>query len=819
MPQRLLHNSTDKVGEALQMAVMELANQRKGLLTAEFILAALVDQKDSIVLKVFDELRLDGATLRREIVERTLSLAAKLPDLGAGRPVSIQISQDVQNLFQAADRERQRLGDAYVSTGALFLAAFDTDVPGTRRMLSELDLTHDACARALSNLRGATKIEQKDAESRLSHLEEYTTDITALARRRSLDPVVGREAEIRRVIEILARRKKNNPVLIGEPGVGKTVIVEGLAQEIVAGNVPEYLLGKRVLSLEMGALIAGAKMQGEFEERLKKVVDEIVASEGEIMLFIDELHTVVGAGRSGGGLDASNMLKPVLARGSLQCIGATTHKEYRQYIEADKALERRFQPVRVEPPSIEQTITILRGLAPRYQAHHQVEYDDTALVAAAELSDRYLPERFLPDKAIDLLDEAGAAKRLKAVYTPPSLRELEIRKQELLERKAKAYERQDFEEMARCQMELARVEEQFRDERDRQTRENPAPDRRVLPADIAAVISRMTGIPVTKVAAAEAEKLRDLEARLTRRVIGQTHAVASVAAAIRRNRAGLRRDDRPIASFLFLGPTGVGKTELVKTLAAELMDDETKIIRIDMSEYMERHSVAKLIGAPPGYVGYGEGGQLTERVRRQPYSVVLFDEVEKAHPDVFNLLLSVLDEGWLTDAEGRRVSFRNTVVVGTSNLGSEILTERRRPVGIGTQTFALSRADEEAQVLDEVKRHFRPEFLNRLDEIIIFNRLTREDLERIMQLQLASLAQRMGKAGHRLDVRPEVVELVLRGIDTTNYGARPIRRRLEQLVENLIATYLISNPSTPAGSKIVVAAPHDEIRVDAELPS
>jgi ATP-dependent Clp protease ATP-binding subunit ClpC len=803
MPQRLLRNATAKVAEALQMAVMELANLRKGLVTAEFLLMALVEQKDSIVRKVFDELGLDTPALRREVADRVLAVAGTLPDLAPGRQANLQLTQDVQNLFAVADEVRRKLGDAYVSTGSLFLACFSAQVPGTRRLLTELGLTEEACSGALSSLRGHTKIDQKDAESRLSMLEAYTTDVTAQARRRELDPVVGREAEIKRVIEILSRRKKNNPVLIGEPGVGKTVIVEGLAQEIVAANVPEYLLDRRVLSLEMGALIAGAKMQGEFEERLKKVVDEIVASEGEIILFIDELHTVVGAGRTGGGLDASNMLKPVLAKGSLQCIGATTLKEYRQYIEADKALERRFQPVRVEPPTVEQTVTILTGLKSKYEAHHGTAYSDAALAAAAELSDRYLTERFLPDKAIDLIDEAGAAKRLQLVFTPPPLRALEAKRQELQQNKTKAFEKQNFEEVARFQMELSRAEDEIKKLRDAHLAASPGDAKLVDAPDIAAVVSRITGIPVAKMVAAEAEKLARLESILRTRVVGQDHAIKAVANAIRRNRVGMRNPNRPIASFLFLGPTGVGKTELVKAIAGELLDDESKIVRIDMSELMEKHSVSRLIGAPPGYVGYGEGGQLTEQVRRQPWSVVLFDEFEKAHPDIYNVLLQLLDEGWLTDGEGRRVSFRNTIVIGTSNLGSEMLTEKKRPMGLGAQSQPVTKDDEQAAVLEEVRRHLRPEFINRLDDLIVFNRLDAAALAEVVKVQLAALGQRAAAAGYKLEIRPGVAEALLKGVDTMNYGARPLRRRVEQLIENEIANYLIATPT--AGAALVVS--------------
>lgn len=792
MPQRLLRNSTVKVSEALQLAIMELANIRKGLVTAEFILMALVEQKDSIVLKIFDELRVDTGALRRDISDRVLTSGQTLPELRPGTNVSIQISQDVQNLFTAADAERKRLGDAYISTHALFLACFDGAVPGTRRMLTDLGLSKETCDMALVSLRGSTKVDQKDSESRQSMLEEYTTDLTALARRGGLDPVICRENEIRRVIEILSRRKKNNPVLIGEPGVGKTVVVEGLAQAIVEAEAPDYLLNRRVLSLEMGSLIAGAKMQGEFEERLKKLVDEIIASDGEIILFIDELHTVVGTGRSGGGLDASNMLKPALAKGHLQCIGATTDREFKKYIESDKALERRFQPVRIGQPSVGDTIAILKGLKMRYETHHGIEYTEEALVAAAEFSDRYLTERFLPDKAIDLIDEAGASKRLKNVSTPSDVRILEASRQDLQAKKAHAFTSQDFELMAQHQMALSKVETELKALRDAHASTIHDSDKRVDTGDIARVVSRQTGIPVTKMVAAEADRMRALEEHLASRVVGQKHAIHSVANAIRRNRAGLRRGDRPVASFLFLGPTGVGKTELVKAIASELMDDQSKIVRLDMSEFMEKHSVAKLIGSPPGYVGYGEGGQLTERVRRQPYSVVLFDEFEKAHPDVYNILLQVLDEGWLTDGEGQRVSFRNCVIVGTSNIGSDILIDRKRPVGIGAQAESFDRDAESSAVMEEVKRFLRPEFINRLDEIIIFERLSRKDLGDILAFQLKDLTGRLLQQGVTLVVDPSLTNYLLDGMDNAPYGARPLRRKVEQLVENALANWMIA---------------------------
>lgn len=791
MNQRFMKNSTLKVAEALQAALMEHANQQKAVVSAEGILMALVEQKDSIIVRVLEELDLDAPTIRSNIIDKALRVMNDLPPMQKGRIGQLQMSLDVQNLFETSDKERRRLGDTFISTGSLFLAGFDASVPGVRRILKEEGLDYDKCYKAMEAVRGSNKITDRDGESKRSLMEEYTTDLTAAARRGELDPVIGRDKEIERVIEILSRRKKNNPLLIGEPGVGKTVIVEGLANRIAAADVPEYLLSKRVLSLEMGALLAGAKMQGEFEERLKNVIDEVTASAGEIILFIDEIHTVVGAGRSSGALDASNMLKPALAKGRLQCVGATTLKEYKQYIESDKALERRFQTIKVDPPSVEATIEILSGLKPKYEKHHRVEYTAEAIRAAAELSDRYLPDRALPDKAIDLVDEAGAMKRLKVIYTPPAIRELERKKNDLLEKKSQAFNQQDFENMARFQMELSQTEVELTRQREELARKSKPEDRFVDRDDIASLISKQTGIPAQKMVASEAQRLLDLEKRLQTRVIGQEHAVKSVAEAIRRNRAGLRKPNAPIASFLFLGPTGVGKTELAKAIAAEIMDDENRIIRIDMSEYMERHTVSRLIGSPPGYVGYGEGGQLTEQVRRQPYSVVLFDEFEKAHPDVYNLLLQILDEGWLTDAEGHKVSFRNCVVIGTSNLGSEVMSERRQPIGIGVQMLEWSKDEQTKEIFKIVRNYFRPEFINRLDEIIVFNRLGREDFTRILEVMLGDLEKRLSQMNVALKVDPEVRRQLVESIDTVQYGARPLRRKIEQVIENKIAHLMI----------------------------
>lgn len=813
MPQRFLRNSTVKVGEALQRAIAELANMRKGVLTSEFFIVSLLEQKDSIILKIFEDIADEPGELRRQVVDYVLDRSRKLPQMAfsdAGSQMQIQITKGIHDVFKHADEVRKALGDSYISTGALFLASFEEDE--SKELWNHFNLDKSKCKSSLLNIRGSSKVTEKDSESKISLLDEYTTDITAMARKGILDPVLTRGEEIQRVIEILSRRKKNNPILIGEPGVGKTVIVEGLAQQIVNADVPEHLLNKRVLSLDISSLIAGAKMQGEFEERLKAIKDEIIASDGEIILFIDEIHTVVGAGRSGGGLDASNMLKPALAKGLLQCLGATTLKEYKKYIESDKALERRFQVVRVSEPTVEQAINIIKGIKEKYENHHQVKYSDKALEDAVIMAHRYIQDRFLPDKAIDLIDEAGAAKRIKIVYTPSEVRSLEAKRQQLEQEKLKAFNSNDFEAMAKFQMEIANIEDKMGEQRKKLVEGIDESDRIVTENEIADVISKKTGIPVNKLLAEEAEKLEKLESIMAQRVIGQEHAITSVANAIRRNRSGLRKPDSPIASFLFLGPTGVGKTELAKAIADQVLDEESRIIRIDMSEYMEKHSVSKLIGSPPGYVGYGEGGQLTEKVKHNPYSVVLFDEFEKAHPDIYNLLLQVLDEGWLTDGEGQKVSFKNCIIIGTSNIGSEILTENKRPVGLGAHSADWENESESKKIMKEVGKFLRPEFINRLDEIIIFNKLSKTELKSILENQVKELKSRLLNLGKKLSISDDVKEYLLDCIDNMNYGARPLKRKIQSLVENPIAHLLISKESE-AAKDIEVCMENHEIDV------
>lgn len=814
MDQRLLRNATTKVAELLQQSISELATANRGVLTVEILLMEILEQKDSIAIKVLDDIGVETDKVVRSLTDKILEHMTQLPTLqsthGTG---AMRISQEVQTVFEAAERERIRLGDIYLSTVALFLAFFDEALP-TKPLLEAEGILYEACKTSVATLRGKSKITQKDGESRTSYLEEYTTDLTALARKGALDPVIGREKEILRVIEILSRRKKNNPVLIGEPGVGKTVIAEGLAQKIVQSAVPPHLLNRRILSLEMATLLAGAKMQGEFEERLKFIRDEVIAAAGDVILFIDELHTVVGAGRNAGGLDASNMLKPALAKGVLQCLGATTFKEYKQYIASDRALERRFQVVQVAEPTLPDAIQILFGLKVRYEQHHQVEYTDKAIEAAVVLADRYIQDRFLPDKAIDLLDEAGSAKRMKLLANTSATRALETKKQEFENKKQDAFQKNQFEQMAQCQMELAKIEAQLQEIHKQHAQSFGEDEKKVSEEDIAEVVSKTTGIPVQKVVEKEAKKLHNLESALRQRVIGQEHVLKKVADAIRRNRSGLRRASRPIASFLFLGPTGVGKTELAKAIASQVLDDESKIIRLDMSEYMEKHSVSKLIGSPPGYVGYGEGGQLTEKIKQQPYTILLLDEFEKAHPDVYNLLLSVLDEGWLTDGEGNRVSFRNCIVIGTSNLGSHILSDRKRPLGIGAQEEGLSKDEEYSAILAEVKKYLRPEFLNRLDEIVVFNRLGKEELGVVLTLQLTDLQTRAKERGLTIEIDSQVHPYLLAKIDTTQYGARPIKRAVETYIENPVATVILDEALTE-GAVIYVKVQNNEISVSA----
>ena len=806
MLQEFVQKSTRKVLNTIEIAISELVALKQNVLIPDFILLALLSQPDAEAVKIIERVTPEPidtiAQIKAQLYRQTQQAAP-------AKTMQIVGSGELSNLFRSAGEEAKNLGDEYIATGTLFIAMLDPKVGTPSQILQQAGITRERAIKALKDMRGGRSISSQDAETEANVLEKYTRDLTELARKGELDPVIGREAEITQVIQTLSRRKKNNPVLIGEAGVGKTVIVERLAQRIVVADVPDTLLNKRILSLEMGEVIAGASMRGEFEERLKSIRDAVIQARGKVILFIDELHTVVGAGAGAGGLDAPSLLKPALAQGNLQVIGADTLDEYRKYIEADKALERRFHPIMVREPSIEESIIIVRGLAPRYEQHHQIKYEPEALESAVKFSERYITDRRLPDKAVDLLDESGSRKHIRLISIPSDVKELEQKHQELQHNKTEAFNQQNFEQAAKLQMEILKLEGKLKTVRQKLEAERDKVDRSVTTEDIAEVVSRWTGIPIARMVESEAEKLAHMEENLHRRIIGQDDAVRAVADAIRRNRAGITAPRRPIGSFLFLGPTGVGKTELARALAAFLLDDETRIVRLDMSEYMERHEVSKMIGAPPGYIGYGEGGQLTEKVRHNPYTVVLLDEMEKAHPDVFNMLLQILEDGQLTDAQGRAVSFRNTILIGTSNLGTESLSPDKRPMGFlhsATPDYAEART----LVMHEVKKFFKPEFLNRLDDIIVFHYLEEGHVKAIAGLFGDDLTRRMREHDIIIDIDQTVIEKLARdGFDPV-YGARPLRRELERQLENPLAMSIVRGECKP-GSKVHISVENGEV--------
>jgi ATP-dependent Clp protease ATP-binding subunit ClpB len=836
---------TEKVQDGLRAAQSAAARLSHQQIDVEHLLAAFLEQEGGLAPAILFKAQVDVESIHRRLVQEL----DKLPKvtLGGAPADQLYLTGRLQHLVTRAEDEARRMRDDYVSVEH-FLLAFVEDQGAAGRIFKEHKVTRDALMRALQDVRGNQRVSTPTPEGTYQALERYGRDLTALARQGKLDPVIGRDEEIRRVVQVLSRRTKNNPVLIGEPGVGKTAIAEGLAQRIVRGDVPEGLKKRRIVTLDMGALVAGAKYRGEFEERLKAVLKEVQASNGEIILFIDELHTVVGAGRAEGAIDAGNLLKPMLARGDLHCIGATTLDEYRKHVEKDAALERRFQPVLVDQPSVEDTISILRGLKERYEVHHGVRIKDAALVAAAVLSHRYISDRFLPDKAIDLVDESAARLRTEIDSMPSELDEisrrvmqLEIERQalkkesdaasrdrlgklekELAELKESAAaleaqwqgEKQGVErlrglreklEQTRLEIEQAeraydlnraaelkygRLIELQRDLQAEEDRLSTAAGPRLLKEevdeeDIAEVVSRWTGVPVARLLEGEMQKLLHLEETLHRRVIGQDEAVQSVAQAVQRARSGLKDPNRPIGSFIFLGPTGVGKTELARALAETLFDDERAMIRIDMSEYQEKHTVARMIGAPPGYVGFEEGGQLTEAVRRRPYSVILFDEIEKAHPDVFNLMLQILDDGRLTDGQGRVVDFKNTILIMTSNIGSHRILDYRGGFEGGEYERMKS------AVLDEMRRAFRPEFLNRIDEIIVFHALSEEHLAKIVDIQLGGLRKRLADRNITLEIDQEARRHLVRAGYEPAYGARPLKRAIQRELETPLARLLL----------------------------
>src|SRR5213595_851919 len=819
---------TQKMQEALQGA-QDLASQANHPeITNEHFLSALLDQGEGITRPLLEKIGVQPNQLR----ERLASELERRPRVTGGA-ADVRLSTELRSVLDGAEKEMSILKDEFTSAEHYLLALVAANVPAAK-ILKDLGVTRDKLMQALQQVRGSQRVTDQNPEGKYQTLEKYGRDLTELARRGKIDPVIGRDNEIRRIMQVLSRRTKNNPVLIGDPGVGKTAIVEGLARRIISGDVPDSLKQKRIIAMDIGAMVAGAKFRGEFEDRLKAFLKEVTDSQGQVILFIDELHTVVGAGASEGSVDASNMLKPMLARGELRTIGATTLDEYRKYIEKDAALERRFQPVFVDEPSVEDTIAILRGLKERYEVHHGVRIQDAALVAAAVLSHRYISDRFLPDKAVDLVDEAGSRLKIELDSMPTEIDviEREIMQHEM-ERQALKKEKDPVskERLKKLEKELAELKEksdalkaewqkektqiteqaklkeqldQLRTELERaqrrgelakaseiqygripdlekklaameeSARKNAGATRRrllrqeVTEEDIAQVVSSWTGIPVSRLQESERAKLLRLEEHLHQRVVGQDAAIKAVANAVRRARAGLQDPNRPIGSFIFLGPTGVGKTELSRALAEFLFDDENAMIRIDMSEYMEKHTVARLIGAPPGYVGYEEGGQLSEAVRRKPYSVILFDEIEKAHQDVFNVLLQVLDDGRITDGQGRTVDFKNTVVIMTSNIGSQYITEEESPEA------------RRRLVMDALRAHFRPEFLNRVDEIIIFDRLSEEELKKIVEIQLRRLSKRLEQQKITLKLSDSAKELLAReGYDPV-YGARPLRRAIQR---------------------------------------
>jgi ATP-dependent Clp protease ATP-binding subunit ClpB len=840
---------TLKAQEAVQAAQEEASKRHHQQVEVEHLLLALIEQTEGVVLPLLKKLGADPGRIKSDIED----VLNKLPYVEG--LVQTYLSPRLGKLFDKAEKEAEQLKDEYISTEHLFIAAAEGDGPG-REILVRAGVTKDRIFTVLVDIRGSQRVTDQNPEDKYQALTRYGRDLTDFARRGKLDPVIGRDEEIRRVVQVLSRRTKNNPVLIGEPGVGKTAIAEGLAQRIVSGDVPEGLKNKRVVALDMGALIAGAKYRGEFEDRLKAVLKGVTEANGEVVLFIDELHTVVGAGAAEGAMDASNMLKPALARGELRCVGATTLNEYRKYIEKDPALERRFQPVMVREPSVEDTISILRGLKERYEVHHGVKIKDSALVSAAILSHRYIADRFLPDKAIDLIDEAASRLRMEIDSMPTELDEVDRRIRQLeIEREAVKKE-QDIasrDRLAKIEKDIAELSEkrsalsaqwqsekggiqkirgikeqieQARTDADKAEREGNLgraaelrygkllelqkqleaastsltgiqSEQKMLKEevddeDVAEIVSKWTGIPVTRMLEGEMHKLLHMEERLRMRVIGQDEAVTAVSDAVRRARAGIQDPNRPIGSFIFLGPTGVGKTELARALAEFLFDDEQAMIRIDMSEYQERHTVSRLIGAPPGYVGYDEGGQLTEAVRRRPYSVILFDEIEKAHPEVFNALLQLLDDGRLTDGHGRTVDFKNTVVIMTSNIGSQYIQE-------------LQNDEEEMRrkVSEAMRRHFRPEFLNRIDDTIVFHQLDTEILKKIVAIQVGLVQKRLADKKIEIELTDKAKEfLAEEGFDLV-FGARPLKRVIQRDVLNPLASKILSG-EVKEGSRVIV---------------
>ena len=795
---------TEQAQESLSNSQLILNRYRHNQWDCEHILMALIEQEKGVPAEILNELGLNIDVLHSR-VHSMLENADKT----AGSSNQIYETPRLNELFVRADTEAKRLNDEFIGSEHLLVALTQEDTGEVSEVLEEFDISTEKVYQALQKVRGGHRITDQRAESRYGSLEKFATDLTTLAEDGKLDPIVGREAEVSRVMQTLIRRTKNNPVLIGGAGVGKTAIAEGLAQRIVSEDVPDDLRGKKVLSLDMGSLLAGSKFRGEFEERLKAVMDEVKQSAGQIILFIDEIHTVVGAGAAEGSVDASNMMKPALARGELQCLGATTEDEYRRYIESDAALERRFQPVLVEEPDLITSVEMLKALRPKYEAHHKLEIQDQALEAAASLSQRYISGRLLPDKAVDLIDEAASKIRIDLQLHPTTLREKQSRLRQLEIEEIAASERSEYEKSAELKTKRLKMLQEFEDERSTLSKVSNSSGNTVDEEDIATLIASWTGIPVSRLLENEADRLVNMEERLHERVVGQEAAVKSVSDAIRRARAGLNDPNRPIGSFIFLGSTGVGKTELAKALAWYLFDDDENMVRVDMSEYMEAHSISRLIGAPPGYVGFEDGGQLTEAVRRRPFRVILFDEIEKAHPDVFNLLLQLLEDGRLTDNRGTTVDFRNTIVIMTSNLGTGVV----EPETLGFIRNA-SNLDSGTRLRESIeqalKKSFRPEFLNRIDDIVIFDSIERDQLLRIVDIMIEDIKKRMLNNGVRLDFSDEIREWIADEGYDEEYGARPLRRCIQRKIENPLSTMLLQGDFGD-DSEVKIVLKHGEL--------